>query len=456
MRMSWVAAGAATALTLGLVVPAGAADDPSTPPLSPRGLMPPAPASIQPESAPPLTADGGSRKWLSARQSRSGNSLAMPGVRSLGRITAKDFGIHSYVGKPLVPAGSIRLQCAPLWQELNPAPGKYKWQMMGFWLSHVRPTGITDLQFSICGTPAWASKPLPHPEVDTYWGAGAPKQMSYWRTFVTELVKRFGHEISVYEAWNEATSPYQWQGTAAELATMTQILDEVVDRYDPTATVLAANVQTAEQSAWFNSFFPAYMKELKARGWPVDAITIHTYAGGATTTRNQALAKRPEVLTNVLRYVQRYDMPRRVGIWDTETNYLGPTRSARWSQAYLARTYLDSWRFGVRRTYWYTWTLKPYDWLGVDLTPRSAARSAFTTLVGWTVGAKFKGCVGRSGVQQCRFTRSGRSFTIAYSDTMRAHRIALKGKKTVCPVGGGSCKRVKKSLKVDYLPVRIS
>lgn len=453
---SWVLA-TAMAVTVGVVAPAAAATDPSSDPVSPRGLMPAAPQSVLPQLPQTLSVPGasaGQRSWLSGRA--SSNSRRIPGVRPLNRITAQDFGIHSYVGKPAVPAGSIRLQCAPLWSELNPAPGKYNWRMMGFWLSHIRPTGITDLQFSICGTPAWAAKPIPHPEVKVYWGVSAPKQMSYWRDFVTQLVKHYGSVISVYEAWNEATSPYQWQGTPGELATMTKILKEVVDEYDPTGTVLAANVQTAEQSGWYNSFFPAYLKALRARGWPVDAITIHTYAGGPTTTANQALAKRPEVLTNVLRMVERYDMPMRVGIWDTETNYLGPTRSGRWSQAYLARTYLDSWRFGVRRTYWYTWTLSPDQWLGVDLTPHSAARSAFTTLAGWTVGARFKGCIGKAGVQQCRFSRAGSSFAIAYSDTMTAHRIRLKRKATVCPVSGGSCSRVKKSLKVGYLPVRIS
>lgn len=95
-------------------------------------------------------------------------------------------------------------------------------------LNRVNAYGYDDILFSFCGTPGSAAKkPLTRPDVQPYWGkygSAAPAKMSYWRDYVTKFVARFGPRIAAYEVSNEATSPYLWQGTPAEMAAMTRIL----------------------------------------------------------------------------------------------------------------------------------------------------------------------------------------------------------------------------------------
>jgi len=423
-----------------------------------------APAAAGNRSEPQRAATGAELTGLLAPQAMpqraSRNSLRIPGVRAIGNVSPQSFGIHSYTTDPLVSAGAFRLNCAPRWNQLHVGPGKFKWGAMEDLLSRSERFGIKNVLFTFCGTPTWAArKPLPRPDVIPYWGkygSAAPANMSSWREFVNAFVIRFGSRISAYEAWNEATSPYLWQGSAAEMAEMTKILPDAVRAHDPTGIVVSADSQTAEQSAWFNSFFPAYMKQLARRGWPVDAVSIHTYAGAPDTDPAVGIVKRASVLQGIVAAMRKAKVPRRVQLWDTETNYLGKAKSRRMQQALIARTYLDSWRFGVERTYWYMWQDRTDKWLGVQMKRGATSVPTYNTLARWTVGARFSGCVDKYGAQLCRFKKSGRKFTIAYTSGLAKRTLPLRGKATVCDVHNDRCSKERRSLRLTIRPVKIS
>lgn len=378
--------------------------------------------------------------------------------RRVGKIAPGDFGMHSYQGKPGVPAGSYRHNCYPLWRTMNPAPGVYDWEKADKIIVESRDMGFTDIMFSFCGTPKWAAKgPVAMPERE-YWGeyaTAAPKDMGDWRTFLRAFVSRYSGQISKYETWNEATAKYLWQGTPDEMAEMTKILYDVVGELDPTAKVVSANSQMGEQPAWFRSFFPKYMAGLAARGWPVDVVAIHSYAGHPDKIPPaEGVVKRAAVLGEFVRAAKKAGVPDRVQFWDTETNYLGKA-DPRLQQAMVLRTHLDSWRHGFKRTYWYMWVRETYPWLGIQMMDGAPGVVAYTTLVSWTVGSTFKGCGLDGKLRVCEFTRGGRSFRIAYAAEYTGKQVMkFPGPTSVCEPTGAACRTTKKAT-VTYLPVKI-
>ena len=412
-------------------------------------------------AAAQLPAAAGSSSAIPASTSVSAGAGAPVAARvdgKKGRIRSGDYGIHSFQGTPGVAAGSIRLACAPTWAATNPAPGKYDWEDMDYWVERVEDYGYSDILFAFCATPQWAAKPVALPD-DRYFGPGStgqPQKMSYWRDFLEQVVQRYRGRITSYETWNEATARFLYQGSPKAMAKMTRILYEVVQEYDPSAKVLAANVQASRQinkNDWLFTFWPPYLKQLKRMKWPVDAMSIHSYADTRSYPkyRKKSQTLRPKLVANALKLLQRYSPPKRLEIWDTETNNLDKFNT-RGQRAVVARTYLDSFRLGIDRTYWYMWTTKFDPWMGTQMMAGTASVSAFDEVRDWTKGKKLRNCQTERGLTTCRIL-PGKAL-VAWSDKGTS-KLKLNGKRKVCDLTG-DCTKVKRNLKVRIDPVWIN
>ncbi len=124
---------------------------------------------------------------------------------------------------------------------------------------------------------------------------------------------------------------------------------------------------------------------------------------------------------------------RRVGLnkplWDTEVNY-GDRRTAQQvvpkpkkAAAYVSRTYLDSARYDIARTYWYGWDINV---LGVSLTNGDGsvtrAGQAYLTTRDWLLAGSWKGCKG-SAVVTCTVGKT----RILYAREVDQHQAARPG-----------------------------
>lgn len=375
------------------------------------------------------------------------------------RIMPQTFGIHSFSTDPGVPAGSIRMNCWPTWRHIEPKQNKYHWGIMDAALNRVRAWGFSDVLFVFCGTPQWAAAPVPYPQHELSepgfgpGSTGAPARISDWRDFVTAVVRRYRGRIDHYQVWNEVTSQQFYQGSTRRMATMTKVLYDVVATHDPAATVVAGSLQT---HAFYRSKGRHYLKALRARGWPVDAVAGSFYPplkGGPNAQRQQ--------IARFTADLRRYDLPRRVEQWQTESNFWtgvpgnppeGRVRGAR-AAMFLARNYLDTWAAGLSRSYWYMWSNRYEKFPGVQLRASDPATRAYRTLARWTVGSRFVSCTPKRTVVRCRF-RAERRFTIAYTVRGKA-TLAVAGRKKVCPVTGSRCRVVRNKVTVGRLPVRI-
>jgi len=365
-------------------------------------------------------------------------------------VTTGTFGIHSFTTQPQIEGASIRNTCAPYWRDLNPAPGVYDWSTMDNIVARHEAWGYTDIMFAFCGTPGWASGLgwIPAVEYKSRGWGDPPANMSDYRAMVTEVVKRYKGRITSYQVWNEVTAIASWQGNGKQLAEMSKILNNVVNKIDPQAQVISPSFQVHCYPDCTDRIMKPFLKEAKKRNWPFDVLAVHGYVEGL----NGRYTKLKEVISSL----KSYKLPKRIEIWDTETNHVGGGLNNKETKAFLSRSFLDSFRLGVPRTYWYMWTYGSGDFGDVPMNPNSPTTiKSFDTMLDWTLGTKVKSCDENGKLLVCSFKGSGKNFKMVWTSKGKATYKTASGQQA-CPATGGSCKTVKKGkFKATILPYRI-
>ena len=92
-----------------------------------------------------------------------------------------------------------------------------------------------------------------------------------------------------------------------------------------------------------------------------------------------------------------------------------PDHPGRRDPGYVSRTYLDSLRFGIARSYWYAWTPE-YRLLGIQMWNGYLATRAYAATRDWVVGSTFSGCSTTGVAVLCNFDRDQVQFYVAYTD----------------------------------------
>jgi hypothetical protein len=323
---------------------------------------------------------------------------------------------------PNVPYSTLRLWDSGVgWRDIEPTPGRFTWTVLDHAVRSAESSGKKVL-LVLGPMPAWASA---NPEsADEGWGRGATGPftsdgMGAYARYVDQVVRRYGNRISAYEIWNEANLPTFWAGTAAQMAEMTKIVHDAVASRGANSRVISASATTRVEGSIYR-FFPAYLKELAKRGWPLDGYAVHAYPDADGTPSETS-----DFVAQFKAYLAIAGAPT-LPIYNTELNYglagPGPSKPHRdmtpeQSQGWLSRTFIDSVRLGIAETYWFAWTKQYYGQLGIQLNPTTAAtRTAWLTTYSWLVGSTFKSCADPEGAVICEFERDGRPFWLAYAD----------------------------------------
>lgn len=373
---------------------------------------------------------------------------AKPGTPVGTVIAPQMFGMHVFNAQdgvwPDIPIGSLRLwDNETTWNAIERTDNAFDWTKLDNAVATAEKNGVKDILMVLAGTPMWATDDpasgglagvLPG-------GAGMPKDMALWDDWVTQVVTRYKGRITSYQPWNEANLSTFSTGSPAEMAELTKRAYDIIKRIDPSATVVAPSTGTRLSGA-FRKFYPAFLRELGARGWPVDVWSAHTYpASLGTPVQRAALAREYTAVLNAA------GAPKKP-VWDTENNFglkgPGPAnpdvdiegpKAGQW----LARAYLDGLRLGIARTYWYAWA-PAGDLLGIQMFNGTVAAKAYQTLEKWMVGATYRGCKGEGQKVTCSFTRNGEPFQIVYSENGKTLNFPLqKAFARVCYLDG-TCK----------------
>lgn len=361
---------------------------------------------------------------------------------------------------PSAPFGALRLwDNGTAWSQIELEPGVFKWDNLEGILENAESKGMKDVLMVLGTTPEWNAKVVGPDDYPQPGAASAPENLDAWDNWVTEVATRYKGRITSYQIWNEANLKQFWNGTPEEMADLTKRAYDIIKKIDPDALVVSASPSTRLTAA-FTRFFPAYLKALAAKGWPVDVIGIHTYpsADGDPVARGLLIRSAKDALTAA----GAPELP----VWDTELNYglSGPgpdnpkqditgAKAAGW----VVRTYIDDLRYDVARSYWYIWTQKPYDLLGIQAYPGSDAEQGFFALDTWVIGSLFGGCTEKANAVTCNFTRDGQVSVIAWAETGEAPLTVPAGAQLVCdPLA--NCQQISPdaAITLTEVPVRIS
>lgn len=363
------------------------------------------------------------------------------------------FGLHvkdAQLGVwPNIEFGSIRLwDNGTAWTNIETSQGVFDWTNLDNAVTIANQNGMSDILMVLSGTPAWATNqrnPLALPAPDA---SGVPANMADWDNWVRAVATRYKGKIKIYQPWNEANLSTFYTGTPAQMADMTKRAYDIIKSIDPGATVVAPSTGT-RLGGPFKKFYPAFLRELKARNWPVDVWAAHTYpASLGNTNDRQELANK---WIDMLKVAKAPNLP----LWDTENNYglggPGPenpeqdidgAKAANWT----AMTYLDAIRLGISRVYMYQWG--PFnDLWGIQYNETAPGAQAMDTLQEWIVGTTYRGCKESKRKVTCNFSTKDGINQVVYSETGRKTFTAKKQYKQMCQLDG-TCKPIPANGKV--------
>jgi len=345
-------------------------------------------------------------------------ALAQPAKAEV--VDPPAFGLHILAppssGNPAgTPAyGTIRIWDMGLtWNKVNPKKGKYWWTGLDQAINNTRSINVRPL-YVLGSTATWAATNTKQGTYPNKGAASVPKS-SDWKDWVTAVVKRYKNQGMAYQIWNEANLANFWAGSPAQMADLTSQAASIIRKYDKTAVIVSAS-STVRLTASYDKFFPAYLKAMKKKGTPVDAVAVHLYPPGDGTP-----ATRAGYIATVKADMAAAGVAK--PLWDTEVNYgfsgpgsvPGQNIDGDTAAAYVSQTYLDDVRLGVARAYWYSFTLTPYTRGGVQLMAGTAGTNAYNTTYNWIVGGDVN-CV-TAAVNTCTVTKNGATATIAWAST---------------------------------------
>ena len=241
------------------------------------------------------------------------------------------------------------------------------------------------------------------------------------------------------------------------MAEMTKRAYDIIKKNDPNALVVAPS-PSMRLTAAFDRFYPEYLTELAALGWPVDVMAIHTYPDGSgdPIARGLLIQKAKDALAAA----GAPELP----LWDTELNYglAGPGDIPKQeitganAAGFVVRTYIDDLRYGIERSYWYIWTLRPYDLLGVQAYAGSDGEQGFFALDDWVTGAVFNGCTEENGSVICNFSEGESSWIVAWAQAGETTYVTPENSQLVCdPLA--NCREAAPSTPITLttVPVRV-
>jgi GH35 family endo-1,4-beta-xylanase len=361
---------------------------------------------------------------------------------------------------PSAPFGALRLwDNGTAWSQIETQPGVYKWDNLEGILENAQSKGMKDVLMVLGTTPEWNAETVGKDDYPQPGAASPPKDLKAWDTWVTEVATRYKGRITSYQIWNEANLKNFWNGTPEQMADLTKRAYDIIKKIDPKALVVSASPST-RLTASFNKFFPAYLAALKTKGWPIDVVAIHTYPSADGDP-----AGRGAVIAAVRDELKKAGAPANLPLWDTELNYglagpgpAKPKQEIKGAKAagWIVRTYIDDLRYDVGRSYWYIWTQKPYDLLGIQAYPGSDGEQGFFALQNWVFGANFDGCTTAGDAVICNFSKDGSKWVVAWAEKGTAPYTTPAGTALVCdPLANCQETAAGAQITLTDIPVRV-
>lgn len=270
-------------------------------------------------------------------------------------------------------------------------------------------------------------------------------------------MKRYKGRITSYQIWNEANTRSFYNGGKYDgwikLAKLTKKASKTIRSIDRKADIVAASSTVIPVASFqTESFFYRYLRELKKRNVKFDAVSVHLYP----VNPKQGPDARVASISAVRRVMKRVGLNK--PLWDTEVNYgdrRDPARQVvpkpKKAATYVSRTYLDSARYDIERTFWYGWDINV---LGISLSnpdgSPTRAGQAYLNTRDWLLAGSWKGCKTKGKVTTCKVGKT----KILYASKKKTVKRP-SGVTQVCKLTG-KCSAAGSKIKVGSAPIRLS
>ena len=378
------------------------------------------------------------------------------------------FGQHvaslpSGAPQTLERVGAIRLwDTGVTWRDVEYANNKYNWGPLDAAVNNARALGASEVMYTLGSTPRWAAS-NPNSKLGLY-GPGSnshPKANSYYTDYLKAVAQRYGSRITSYQVWNEANLKDFYLGSPKQMAQLTKDAKKALRSVGSRAKLVAAST-TVRSGGPVGKFGKAYGKTMKKKkAWKyVDAVSAHFYPPATSGP-----GTRVSYMKKIKRYYKKYGAKKKP-IWDTEMNfgdrrpYMKVKRVYTGDKAagYVARSFIDSMRYGISRVFWYGWDIHV---LGTDMTdPKTSALTAggraFLETQDWMVGKKWYGCKTKKKITTCTLKpRGGSKDTIRFT-TGKSKKLKVPATTTLHRLDGSSTP-VKKGqrIRITKVPVML-
>lgn len=375
-------------------------------------------------------------------------------------IGPEAFGLHvsslGSGGSPGISVSAVRLWDSGVrWDQVETSKGNYNWAALDRAVATAEASGAKEILYVLGSTPRWAASKTTGQELYGPGTTSFPKKAKYYVNYAKAVASRYKGRITSYQIWNEANTRSFYDGGTFDgwikLAGLTKKTDKAIGKIDSKAKIVAASSTVIPTSKFYTeSFFFRYLREIKKQGANVDAVSVHLYP----IDRKEGPDARIASIQAARKVMSSVGLGGKA-LWDTEVNY-GDRRSApvyvpkaKKASAYVARTFLDSARYGIDRTFWYGWDI---DVLGISLTAGGVptpAGKAFLNVREWMTAGSWKGCQG-SAVTTC--TVGATKIVYAKANTT----IPKPAGVTQVTKLDGTTKAAGSTIKVGIAPVRLS
>ena len=295
------------------------------------------------------------------------SAVAATGTRAVQGIQVSPafFGLHdgSMAAYDGLTVGSVRLWDAGVqWNQVETSPGVYDWGRLDSLVSAAQAHG-TEVTLVLAMTPSFAGPAANLP----------PTDLADYAAYVRAVMARYrdfngSRGIAAYQVWNEGNVRTFWEGTPADLARLTQVVDQARDQVDPAATVVAPSfaVRLAGQQRWISAFESQTVAGRHVwRYYDANGLSLYPMATYGDRPGGPEDAMR--LLGQVRGLLADAGVPATKPVWATEINYglksgapgqlsavpVGEGRQV----ANVLRTYLLGASRGLDRMFWYR-----YDW----------------------------------------------------------------------------------------------
>lgn len=365
-------------------------------------------------------------------------SVTAPSWATDVRIHHSLFGVHDSSADSssfaTIGEGSVRLwDVGVRWYQVETSPRHYDWTRLDQLVAaaqaaHAQATMVVAM------TPSFYAAAPTDP----------PRHLAAYRRFVRALMHRYrsydgSRGIAAYQAWDEVNISTFWSGTDHEMARLTRALAHVRDKVDPQALVVgpAMVARLPFELAGISGFYAQRLGRVPVWRY-VDAVSLDLYPLARYGDRAGVPEDSMRLLRQARGRLHAAGVPRSLPVWDTEVNYglnsgarantpALPTTPAR-QAANVVRTYLLNAANGVRRVFWYTYTMGTYAGGGsianTLLTPAyepdqlTPAGQAYALVQQWMHGT----LVGSRGHRPCARDRRG-TYTCVVRDSAGTRRI---------------------------------